>query len=114
VAKLEVLNEQTCAVEGLLTADASKLLVDLVVELNVTLQARSALELVTTDAASKSMLLRPCDLMHGIVLECIKVLVTLMAVLVVVEVLFVVLHDLFGIERHVAVFVRTLDASDRL
>ena len=37
VTKLEVLDEEACTVEGLLTADAGKLLINLMVTLNVTL-----------------------------------------------------------------------------
>ena len=59
------------------------------------------------------MLFRACDLVHGIVFEGIKVLITLRTVLVVIKVLLVVLHDLFRGEGHVAVCIRTLDASKR-
>jgi hypothetical protein len=59
------------------------------------------------------VLFRARDLVHGIVFESIKVLITLRTVLVIIKVLLVVPHDLFGVEGHVAVCVRTLDASKR-
>jgi hypothetical protein len=114
VAKLKVLDEKACAVERLLTADAGKPLIDLMLKLDVTLQARCALELVTTYPTCLVVLFRACNLVHGIILEGVEVLVTLVTVLVFVRVLLVVLHHLFGLEGHAAILVGTLDASDRL
>jgi hypothetical protein len=51
IPKLKVFDEETCAVERLLAANASDLLVDLVVEFDVAPQARRALELIPADAA---------------------------------------------------------------
>jgi hypothetical protein len=55
------------------------------------------------------MLLRPCDLVHGVVFKGFEILVALVTVFVIVEVLFVVLHDLLCVKRHVAVCVRAFD-----
>ena len=60
------------------------------------------------------MLLWAQDLVVGVVVERVKVLVALVAVVVLVRVLFVVSHDLLGLERHVAVLVGTFDPSDGL
>ena len=58
------------------------------------------------------MLLRPCDLVHGVVFKSFKILVSLVTVFVIVKVLLVVLHDLLCVERHVAVCIRALDPPD--
>lgn len=52
--------------------------------------------------------------MHGIGFVILEVFVTLGAVLVFIRVLLMVLHDLFSVEGHVAVFVGALDAPNWL
>lgn len=51
VAVLNMLDKQTCAVEGLVTSEAGEFLVDFVVQLYVSFQTGGTLELIATDAA---------------------------------------------------------------
>jgi hypothetical protein len=67
-----------------------------------------------TTGTYHAMLLWAQDLVLGVVLERVEILVALVAVVMLIEVLLVVFHDFLGVEGHIAVPVRTLDASDGL
>lgn len=54
------------------------------------------------------------NLVHYIVLMCVKVLIAPLAELMLVRILFVVYHVFFGVEGHLAVFERALEAPNGL
>jgi hypothetical protein len=61
-----------------------------------------------------TMLFWPSDLVLGIVVERVEILVALMAVIMLIRVPLVLLHELLGIKGHIAVLVRALETPDGL
>lgn len=115
-----------------MAANAGKLLVDLVVlivvsistcctgsgyttyQLDVTLQTRRGLELITTNSAGFTVLIWRCELMIGKILKVGAVHVALVAVVMLVRILLMTLHGFLCVEGLIAVFIRTLDLAEWL